>query len=296
MERDVNIWTKVSFCVNIVKEVITMPSYFSMGTKSSESVSQRYLQINNCGFCESLDKTTVSRPNGRMDYQLIYVKSGRMVFEINGQKQHIDEGHVFLYRPNVPQYYRIDGVTTTFFWIHFSGTAVEDMLSALSDGCIKTGELPEFERYCRALYMGHQLIERFNPLYYEGELISLFAIIADKSANTVYPAQNYDKISQALLAMNRSLSPRLSNDQLAQLCGLNKHYFIKLFKRATGMSPQQYYATLIVDEGRSLLETTDYSVSEIAGLCGVEDSFYFSRLFKKHTGISPAGYRTLSCR
>lgn len=273
-----------------------MPTYFSMGTKTSEAVSQRYLHINNCGYCDSLEKTTVSRPNGRMDYQLIYVKSGRLVFEINGQKQHIGGGHVFLYRPGVPQYYRIDGVTTTYFWIHFSGTAVEDMLASLSDGCIKTGELPEFERYCRAFYMDRQLIERFNPLYYEGELISLFAIIADKSANTDSSTQNYDKLSQALIAMNRSLSPRLSNDQLAQLCGLNKHYFIKLFKSATGMAPQQYYATLIVDKGRSLLETTDYSIGEIAVLCGVEDSFYFSRLFKKHTGISPAGYRALSCR
>lgn len=268
-----------------------MPSYFSMGTKSSEQVSQRYLHINNCGFCETLEKTSVSRPAGRKDYQLIYIKSGRMVFETDGQKQQLEDGHIFLYRPGTPQHYRIDGVTTTFFWIHFTGSAVEEMLTALPEGCSKTGDLPEFERYCKSFYMDCQRIDRFDPLYYEGALIALFATIANKAANAEARAQHYDRLDKALLAMNRSLSPRLSNERLAQLCGLDKYYFIKLFKRATGMTPQQYYASLIVDRGKALLENTDYSVSEIAALCGVEDSFYFSRLFKKHTGLSPAGYR-----
>lgn len=265
-----------------------MSSYFSKGTKSSEFVSQRYLHINNCGFCEALEKTTVSRPAGRKDYQLIYIKSGRMVFDTDGQKQQLTGGHVFLYRPGTPQHYRVDGEATTFFWVHFTGSAVEEMLHTLPEGCTKTGELPEFERYCRSFYMDCQLIDRFNPLYYEGALIALFAAVADKAASRV---PHYDKLDKALLVMNRSLSPRLSNEELARLCALDKYYFIKLFKRATGMTPQQYYASLIVDRGKALLENTDYSVGEIAALCGVEDSFYFSRLFKKHTGLSPAGYR-----
>jgi len=270
-----------------------MPSYFSKGTKSSDAVSDKYLHINNCGFCEALEHTNIARPQGRKDYQLIYIKSGQMHFHTDGQKRPIAGGHVFLYRPGTAQYYSIDGIPTTFFWIHFTGTAVTQMLSSLPDGCIQTGALPEFERYCRAFYMDSQLIHRFDPLHYEGALITLFAAIAAKVAAATPDAQNYEKLNNALVAMNSSLSPRLSNDQLSELCGLDKRYFIKLFKRTTGTTPQQYYTVQIIDKARSLLEYTDYSVSQVAVLCGIEDSFYFSRLFKKHMGISPSDYRKI---
>ena len=68
-------------------------------------------------------------------------------------------------------------------------------------------------------------------------------------------------------------------------------YFIKLFKKSLGISPQEYYAKIIIDKSTYLLINTDYSISEIATLCGIEDALYFSRMFKKHTGISPRAYR-----
>ena len=36
--------------------------------------------------------------------------------------------------------------------------------------------------------------------------------------------------------------------------------------------------------------TKDYSVAEIALMCGYEDALYFSRVFKKHFGCSPTSY------
>lgn len=266
-----------------------MPSYFSMGTQSSEQTSQRYLQINNCGFCEALEKSTVSRPNGRKDYQLIYIKSGEMEFNIDGQKLHLTGGNTFFYRPGTAQHYRICGTATTFFWIHFTGTAVEDMLSPLPEGHLQTGAFEEFERYCRAFYADRQLPAQFDPLHHEGKLICLFSVLISRC--TGRQKQYHKKLEPALTAMSRSLQNRYSNEYLAQLCDLSKHYFIKLFKQSTGLTPQQYYTRLVVDQGCALLENTDCSVSQIAAECGIEDTFYFSRLFKKHTGLSPAAYR-----
>lgn len=268
-----------------------MPSYFSLGTKNSDQTSQRYLQINNCGFCEDLERSNVDRPNGRKDYQLIYIKSGKMEFHTYGQKMLLSDGNVFFFRPGTPQYYHIGGVPTSFFWIHFTGSTVEEILAPLPDGCIKTGEFSQFERFCKAFYADSRISDRYTALHYEGELLCLFAALIQRCSNNAPQNQQYKKIDTALLAMNQSPVTRLSNAQLAQLCGLNKHYFIRLFKSATGMAPQQYYAELAIDRAKSLLEDTDFFVSQIASLCGFEDCFYFSRLFKKHTGMSPAAYR-----
>lgn len=262
-----------------------MPAYFSLGTKNSDTVSEKYLHINNCGFCEDMDNTAVSRPRGRQDYQLIYLKSGQMTF---GQ-QALGPGYVYLYKPGQPQHYRVCGVTTTFFWIHFTGRALPDMLQALDGGAVFVGEFPEFERLCKNFYMDHRLSAAPNILYYEGLLVCLIARLTEKHLKTGQP--HHRKLDAALLAMNQNLTTRFSNDELAQLCGLSRYYFIKLFKSATGLTPQQYYIRQLVDSAKGLLESTDDAVGQIAALCGIEDCFYFSRLFKKHTGLSPADYR-----
>ena len=96
---------------------------------------------------------------------------------------------------------------------------------------------------------------------------------------------------KAIQIMRSECHIRRSNEELSKLCGISKFYFIKLFKKTFGVSPQGYYAKLILDKSSHLLINTDLSISEIAKLCGVNDTLYFSRMFKKHMGISPSTYR-----
>lgn len=58
-------------------------------------------------------------------------------------------------------------------------------------------------------------------------------------------------------------------------------------------SPTQYILTIRVNNATSLLETTDYSMAEIAAIVGYDDPLYFSRLFRKLKGMSPSQYRKL---
>ena len=53
----------------------------------------------------------------------------------------------------------------------------------------------------------------------------------------------------------------------------------------------QYILSLRLANAQSLLDTTDYTVTQIAALVGYENPLYFSRLFKKHLGMSPQTYR-----
>ena len=50
-----------------------------------------------------------------------------------------------------------------------------------------------------------------------------------------------------------------------------------------------------METAKGLLENTDYTVGQIAVLCGIEDNFYFSRLFKRCTGKNFTVYIT-DCR
>ena len=258
-----------------------MPAFFSLGNKNSEAVSNKYLQINNCGFCVDMDKTAISRPQGRKDYQLIYIQKGQLDFGT----QLLGAGFVYLFTPGQPQHYRVCGETTTFYWIHFTGSALEEMRQGRS-GAFFCGDFPEFERLCKNFYMEQRLSDQPNILYYEGLLICLLAKLLQQPAKA-----HHRRLDGALFAMHEDLTQRLSNEALAEKCGLSKFYFIKLFKEVTSTTPQQYYTALAVETAKGLLESTDHPIGQVAGLCGMEDPFYFSRVFKKHTGLSPSAYR-----
>ncbi|MEK6152463.1 chromate resistance protein ChrB domain-containing protein [Flavobacteriaceae bacterium 3-367] len=53
----------------------------------------------------------------------------------------------------------------------------------------------------------------------------------------------------------------------------------------------EYMRKLRIERAIHLMESTPYSLSEIAYLCGFSDQSHFSRIFKKHTGLSPSLYK-----
>ena len=106
-----------------------MPLYYGKQSSSSDRESDRYVCVNNCGYFEDLTDMQVERPSGRVDYQLIYIKSGAMRFFGTEGELRLGEGTVFLYRPGVPQRYCVDREATSFFWIHFTGREIASMLS-----------------------------------------------------------------------------------------------------------------------------------------------------------------------
>ena len=78
---------------------------------------------------------------------------------------------------------------------------------------------------------------------------------------------------------------------MADELGLDRSYLHRIFKAATGASPQEYLLDLRIRKACDLLQRTDLSVSIISRSVGYEDTLYFSRLFKKKKGVSPTGYR-----
>lgn len=76
-------------------------------------------------------------------------------------------------------------------------------------------------------------------------------------------------------------------DQLSSLTFMNKYYLVHAFKKYIGLSPINYVISKRVEESKCLLETTDYSISQISDIVGFSSQSYFSQIFKKTTGYTP---------
>ncbi|MCA1950372.1 MAG: AraC family transcriptional regulator [Treponema sp.] len=120
-------------------------------------------------------------------------------------------------------------------------------------------------------------------------LAYLYELLSGEGQSTGHQGQIY--INEALNYMQAQIRRDLKMDDLVQRLGIDKSYFIRLFKKTMGTSPLRYYLNLKMDAAKDSLRNSDKPIRTIARELGYEDEFYFSRIFKLYEGISPQCYR-----
>ena len=95
----------------------------------------------------------------------------------------------------------------------------------------------------------------------------------------------------ALSYINRNFTRELSLTQLSEYVYANPSTLSSEFNAGVGMSLSEYVTGLRVRHAQKLLDTTDFSVPEIAQRAGFASAKYFREQFKRQTGLSPQGYR-----
>lgn len=96
--------------------------------------------------------------------------------------------------------------------------------------------------------------------------------------------------SLALVEENLGLDWRVP-DICKALDGINASYFIRLFKRNTGLTPKAYITQRRIEKAALQLLITDDSVRDIAITLGWNDPNLFSRTFRQHFNTTPTEYR-----
>ncbi len=132
------------------------------------------------------------------------------------------------------------------------------------------------------------------------KLLHLAALIAsvftecefqEKRDRLKAPPQYQQGIHQIVSYMNQHYADNLQIDTLASMCSLSRTYFITAFRKAIGETPYNYLLNLRMAKARLLLENPQYSIKEIALLCGFQKPNTFSSLFKNYTGMTPTDYK-----
>ena len=87
------------------------------------------LQINNCGYYRVHTGPIIAteHPEGRNDYQLLYIAEGKGHFYFNDEETIVTKGNMILYRPGEPQvyyYYAADKTEVLGAFYRFSGRRV----------------------------------------------------------------------------------------------------------------------------------------------------------------------------
>ena len=240
------------------------------------------------------------RPKGRVDWQLIYIAAGEGHFFLDGKEVIVPAGNMVLYPPKKQQkYYYLGRDKTQVWFVHFTGREVRSILNHYEiplDGYIlHTGISRDYEDLFRR--MRDELVkcswgyEEMLTILFRELLLTMHRRMTESVPRITGFIQ--DEMDRARDYFEEHYNEDISIEQYAASRSMSTSWFNRSFRSAMGTSPMKYILDIRIRNAQVLLETTDYSVSDIAAVIGYDNPMYFSRLFRKAKGLPPAKYRKI---
>lgn len=128
-----------------------------------------------------------------------------------------------------------------------------------------------------------------NEGYYFECISLIYKVFAELQKQNYIPQNQYNAIKPAIeYILENFLNDKISVPFLADKCGISEVYLKKLFIKKFGLSPIKYIIQLKVNHACDLLRSKQYSVTQVAELCGYDNVYYFSRQFKEYVGTAPS--------
>ena len=227
---------------------------------------------------------------------LQYVIKGQGDYFVNNKLYHLKPHTLWLIPKDAYYYYVPDKDDPyEYFWMHCNGAGMQSLLNSI--GISEQNPVVYNLQSNDVSTAFHELFtlcksEQTQPYLLLSKLYALFDALADERAKTAQGSapNTTPAIDDAIAYLKAHFDQDIYLDDLAKTANLEKVYFIKKFKKQTGVSPMQFLIQYRVAHACRLLHT-DLSLQEIAMQCGFRDFTNFLQRFKSVFGITPTQYK-----
>ncbi|MBQ3133858.1 MAG: helix-turn-helix transcriptional regulator [Clostridia bacterium] len=136
---------------------------------------------------------------------------------------------------------------------------------------------------------------QYYSYYINANLIKILSLLAmaDAQQPAVTLSALDSRMHKAAEYVKEHCCEQLTLAAVAKEFGYTKEYFSSAFKRSTGFGFSEYLNHMRISKAVHLLQTTDWSVTKLAALCGFNDGSYFASVFRRSTGLSPQKFRLM---
>ncbi|PKM49974.1 MAG: AraC family transcriptional regulator [Firmicutes bacterium HGW-Firmicutes-7] len=234
---------------------------------------------------------------GNTEPLLICILDGQLHLDYENKQYTGRKGDILLIDCHKPHTYYSDP-SCNFLFLHFGGSdsvRITNHLISQNGGALF--QLETNQAISQILY------ELITKLYYEQTIndIELSCIVYNclcltQAINEILAtpsSPNSSIISNSIYYIRNNISKSLTLKDLADQASLSIYYFSHLFKKETGISPIEYIALTKINIAKTMLKTTQSSVSEIAESLGYSSSSSFINAFTSRVEISPMKFRNM---
>ena len=241
-------------------------------------------------------------PAIRNHYLFHYILNGKGTLMWQDGKRHENKtvlraGQGFLISPGqITTYIADDRIPWEYCWLEFDGLRAKEALEITGLSVNHPVYNPvhrEFEAILRDEMLYIVRNKKEAPLHLIGHLY-IFIDALTRSVTDYRPTSGKMKdfyIKEALAFIENNYMNEITVEDIAEVSGLNRSYFGKIFKESVGKSPQEFLIHYRMIKAAELLSMTRYSVGEIANAVGYPNQLHFSRAFKGVYGVSPRNWR-----
>jgi AraC-like DNA-binding protein len=251
------------------------------------------MRVEYCGLLPRTDRSFVRHTHDA--YEFHYVVSGRGSFEIRGHQLSIRQGDFFYTRPRTEHRsivptdgdYLLQYVVFLELDTRLDAELVRDLETQFGEGTQRRlgdqhhGFFANISRLCELGDRQHQRAAAFK----------LAGLVYELITGTAGSHHGHPAVERALEIMRSRVSEAYDLDDLVAKLGLNKSYFIRLFKKSVGVPPMKYGMSLKMSAAADLLRTTHEPLAVVAGQVGFADPYHFAKRFKQWSGTPPGAYR-----
>lgn len=221
---------------------------------------------------------------------VVYIRKGILNVEYRGEAKQAKAGDVVLLDCSEPHYYYADD-NLEFLYMHYDGSNSHQITQHI---IAVHGWLIQNESNERVNNLLYEMIDLYAHNHTESMFDSsmrIYRLFEMLLAPTAKEQKEQSPVMDAIEYIRSNVGQTITLDDLASVANLSPYYFSHIFKRQTGFSPVEYVINTRIERAKTLLLTTNNSISEIAYAVGYASSGSLINLFVKRVGESPKQYR-----
>lgn len=218
-------------------------------------------------------------------WELIIPVAGRMTVRMAGQTFTGEPGDILVYPPGIAHEERSDTqhpVATHFFAFNLERPADAWPLRMADVG----GRLRQISAW---LVDDRDMAD--SPAVQSSRQALLELALAHCDVCARHNLEDDRLVRAVRTYVRQHLAEDLALDDLAEVAGLSRFHFLRVYERLAGRPPMGDVRAIRLEHARQLLLTTDLPLKAIAPRCGLGSEFALSRAYKRHFGHNPSSLR-----
>lgn len=211
---------------------------------------------------------------------------------VSGEWKHFDKNQIIIFPPNTSVEYRSrHGETIENNWIMFE-TDEKFIINFPIPFCVPIHTIYQtgFD------YIFHLIsVENFWENIYKAQSINhMFHLLFDKIYESYYSYHKIPSTSIINLHLEIETNPNYpwTIEEMADRLNMSVSYFQSVYKKNFGISCMKDVYEKRIEMAKKYLADSNYTITQIADLCGYQNTEHFCRQFKQITGITASEYRS----